>query len=222
MSENIGAVARAMFNFGLRDLRIVTPRDGWRSDQALANAANAAEVIKSARVFTSLAEALHDVAISFASTARDRYMNKEVVAPSAMAGYINPRIKTALILGCERSGLSNDDAALANYLVRINVNPECSSMNIAMAAAILCYELYEADYQLPKENIALASGQHVMGFMHHLEGLLDAKDFFKSVDKKPTMIRNLRNIFKRIKNFTDNDIKSLYGVVNCLVDKKNN
>lgn len=224
MGENIGATARAMANFGLSDLRLVTPRMDWPSPQAEAMAVSAVDIVKNARIYTSLEAALEDIHISYAATARPRYMVKPVLSSKELGAHTIAPMQagkhTALLFGPERTGLTNEQIALANYIVTIPVNPQFSSLNLAQSVVLLSYEWFTAQQNLPVlENIPivpeLATHGEVTGLFDHLEGALEQKGFFKTADKKPGMITSIRNIFKRIE-LTSQDVRTLRGIIRSL------
>ena len=215
LGQNIGASARAMLNFGLSDLRIVNPRDGWPNEAAIDNAAH---VVASAKIYATLEEAIADVQVVYACSARARYMNKPVLPAGAAAASIRAsNAISAIIFGCERSGLSNDDIVLANYIVSIDVNKECSSLNLASAVGIISYEWFNRCIAPTQTNaIDLADQGEVNNFLTQLEAMLTDADFFKEPAKKPGMIRNIRNMIKRITPLTSQDIRTLHGIINAL------
>lgn len=225
LGENIGAAARAMLNFGLTDLRLVRPRDGWPNDKAEAMAAGAARVIKAARVFESTADAVADLHLVLAATARERLMVKPVLTPATAARRLRELHagggQGGLLLGPERSGLSNEDTALAAAIVTIPVNPAFASLNLAQAAAVLAYEWFEGgDARLP-ESLELhrtrpATGAELQSLFDHLEGALTASGFLDPPEKRPGMVRNLRNMLHRMSP-TRQDVQTLHGVIASLI-----
>jgi tRNA/rRNA methyltransferase len=220
MGENIGAVARSMKNFGLEELRIVDPRDGWPNQAAMATSAHAADIIKSAKIFSSFEEAISDLNFLYATTARNRYMNKPAVTPREMVAEINTNIKTGIVFGPERTGLLNEELVLCNKIVTIPISEKFPSINISHAAAIIFYELFITSNHYNnmelKENFEAATQSEILGFFEHIENSLTEKEFFKVTEKKPGMINNIRNIFMRITNLTGQDIRTLRGIINSL------
>ena len=144
LGENIGMVARAMANFGLAELRLVNPRDGWPSEKAISAASKADHVIEAAKVYPSLEEAVADLEFVYATTARDRYGYKEVRSPVVAADDLRTRFragqKTGILFGRERTGLTNEEIALADELVTFPVNPAFASLNLAQAVLLMSYE----------------------------------------------------------------------------------
>ncbi len=235
LGENIGTAARAMANFALHELRLVSPRDGWPNDKALSAAAGASWVIEGAHVYPDCPAAIGDLNCVYATTARPRDMIKEVVGPEAAARDMHERVaagqKLGLMFGRERWGLENNEVALADVIITAPVNPAFASLNIAQAVLLVGYEWYKQSArslgmgteQAPAiESAGLrmagtrpATRAELMGLFGHLEGELEAAGFFKSADMRPTMVRNLHNIFTRA-GLTEQEVRSLRGVIASL------
>lgn len=219
MGENIGAAARAMLNFGITDLRLVNPRDGWPNDDATATATGALEHI-SISVFDTLAEAIADIHVCFATTARPRNMIKPVyeldeaatIARKTHAGGQN----IALIFGGERSGLDNDDIALTQGIITLPTNPEFSSLNLAQAVLLVVYGFANAisETKIEKNENTPAPQKDLEAFLVRLENSLEEHDFFKSPDLAPTMKRSVRNIFTR-HDLTEQEVRTLQGILSA-------
>ncbi len=232
LGENIGAAARAMANFGLSDLRLVRPRDGWPSERARANAAGADRVIDAARLFETAAEAVSDLNFVVATSARARGMNKPVATPEIAGREMRARIADGhtcgVLFGPERSGLENDDIAIADWIVRVPVAPSFVSLNLAQAVLLVGYEWLKsaggsADSADPargggrraERRSAAASRGDVLALFEHLETELDLAGFLKPPEKRPAMQRNLRNMILRM-NPTDQDVRTWRGIVTAL------
>ena len=227
LSENIGTTARAMLNCGLTDLRLVAPREDWLSDRAVAAASGADRVLLAARRFDTTAEAVADLTRVWATTARDRYMVKPVDTPRQAANAIR-RIEAegqrcGVMFGPERTGLENDDVALADTVLTVPLNPDYTSLNLAQAVLLIAYEWYQAE--APDSLPAMTKGardtgpapkEKLIAFFEHLERELDACGFLRVPDKRPVMIRNIRNIFQRA-HLTGQEIQTLHGIVHELV-----
>ena len=221
LGENIGAAARAMLNCGLTELRLVRPRDGWPNAKAVAAASGADEVVQNARLYDSTAAAIADLHRVYATTARHRGMIKPVVTPR-QAG-IEIRSAEALaervgvLFGPERTGLVSDDIPLADTLVQVPLNPAYSSLNLAQAVLIVCYEWFQAGIDPPARQLVTnetrpATKAELLNFFAHLEKELDDCGFLRHVDKRPVMVRNIRNIFQRAE-LTEQEIRTLHGIV---------
>ena len=225
LGENIGAAARAMKNFGFGDMRIVAPRDGWPNPAAEAMAVGAVDVLEAARFYDTAAEAVADLELVWATTARRRYMLKPVLTPrraiedmrAATAG----GQRCGILFGPERTGLENDEVALADAMLRVPTAPGFASLNLAQAVLLIGYEWFQHEADLPEEEIRkgrteLASKGEVEGFFEHLIGELDTCGFLRNAQQRPSMIVNLRNIFLRA-GLYEQEVRTLRGVITCLV-----
>lgn len=229
MGENIGASARAMANFGLSDLRLVNPRDGWPSEPAKANAAGAFDIIPPVQIFDTTAEALKDFHTVYATTARPRDMCKNVLTPEQAALDIQTNEqngkRSAILFGGERAGLSNDDIALAHHIIAIPTNPEFSSLNLAQSVLLMAYELSQGSDQTPAKKMPMgdsapATHAELHELMDRLEKELESHNFFRNDDMRPTMTRNIRNIFSR-SDMTEQEVRTFHGIISALIGKKN-
>jgi tRNA/rRNA methyltransferase len=231
LAVNIGMCARAMANFGLADLRLVSPREGWprtgaRRKGAHAAAAGAVHLLEGARVFQSVEAAITDLTYVYATTARERGQGKPVLVPSkampASAARIAKGERHGLLFGPERTGLDNDEVALADAILTFPVNPAYASLNLAQAVLLCGYEWYRATqgdappYQAP-ERSPPAQREMVLSFFDFLEGKLEAAGFFRPLGKRPLMQRNLRNMFHRME-LTQQDVRTWWGMVVRLVE----
>jgi len=228
LGENIGAAARAMANFGLEDLRLVNPRDGWPNDKARASASRADHVIDAVRVFPTTAEAIADLSFVYATTARTRDIPKSVVGPREAADELRRRaigaVRTGILFGRERWGLLNEEIALADAIVTFPVNPKFASLNIAQAVLLMSYEWMAAGVSdgamptrvaVPEFDWTPGPKADLLGLMAHLESALDEAGYFREPNKKEAMVQNLRAILQR-PGFTEGEIKVLRGVVAAL------
>ncbi len=223
MGENIGAAARAMANFGLWDLRLVAPRDGWPNEKAAANATKAMHVIERVRVFETLDDAVSDLSLVMATTARSRHMAKPVLGPDAAAEKLVQHVTAVggagLLFGRERWGLNNEEVALADSIVTLPVEAAFASLNIAQAVLVLAYEWRRAQGkgELPfaGEIDPPAPKEELIGLFKHLEEALDRSGFFKTEDKRPTVAANLRTMLTRA-GFTAQEVRTLRGVIASL------
>ncbi len=226
LGENIGTAARAMLNFGLTDLRLVRPRDGWPSEHAVKAASGATQVLDGARVFPSTAEAVADLHHVYATTARRRDMLKATLTPAQFAatiGDLEPG-RVGVLFGPERAGLDNDDVALCEALVEVPVNPAFASLNLAQAVLLVAYECARAGTaepvpEVPPGRTRPANREELIGFFEHLESELDASGFLYPVEKRPTMVRNIRNLFQRA-GLMEQEVRTLRGVVSALVGRR--
>ncbi|MET3599901.1 RNA methyltransferase [Martelella mangrovi] len=225
LGENIGMVARAMANFGLAELRLVDPRDGWPSDTARAAASKADHVIDGATVHDTLADAIADLNFVYATTARSRDGYKPVRGPGVAAKTLRQRYRggerTGILFGRERWGLNNEEVGMADEIVTFPVNPAFASLNIAQAVLLMSYEWMKSGMEDESRTAfqpvdqTPATKQDLFGFFGHLEDALDARGYFRPADKKPRMIDNLRSVFTR-RAMSMQEIHLLRGVISSL------
>jgi tRNA/rRNA methyltransferase len=225
LGENIGTAARAMANCGLDDLRLVRPRDGWPSDKAVAAASGADRVLDKARLYPTVEAAIGDLAHVYASTARDRYMVKRELTPrraaEEMRGFLAVGEACGVLFGPERTGLVNDQIALADTVVTVPLNPAFSSLNLAQAVLIVGYEWFTARTDPKPETLHTghsrpANKAELLRFFEHFEEALVLSGFLRHPDKRPSMTRNLRNLFQRA-GCTEQELRTLHGVVTAFV-----
>lgn len=226
LGENIGASARAMANFGLSELRLVDPRDGWPNPVAKANAAKADHIIEGVTVFETLEEALADLNFVYATTARQREMLKPVRGPTEAAQNLRVRHtdgqKVGILFGRERWGLESVEVALADEIVTFPVNPAFASLNISQAVLLMSYEWMtsqEAKLPIQEPQSLPARKEDLFGLFDHLEGALDKLNYFRPEHKRATMVENLRNIFQKAK-LSQQEIHALRGMVATLDRRK--
>jgi tRNA/rRNA methyltransferase len=223
LAENIGAVARVMANFGLSDLRLVRPRDGWPQQRAWASASGADWPLDEARVFERLEDAIADLTLVLATTARPREAALPVITPREAAGRLRERIAAGggagLLFGGERAGLQADDIALCHAIVTIPVDARFHSLNLAQAVAINAYEWRLTEDAAPPEKFlgleTPAEQAQVVGFYDQLEAELDSAGFFHPPEKRPSMVRNLRVMFGRA-GLSAQEVRTMRGVVTAL------
>lgn len=225
LGENIGMVARAMANFGLSELRLVTPRDGWPSEKARAAASKADHVIDGVVVFDDLPSALTDLNFVVATTARPRDGFKPVRGPVDSGRQLRARHaggqRVGIMFGRERFGLSNEEISLADEIVTFPVNPAFASLNIAQAVLLMSYEWMksglesETDTAFSGPELTPAAKEHLHGFLDHLEAALDVRGYFRPPSKKPKMLDNVRAVLTR-PGFTVKEIKLLRGILSSL------
>jgi tRNA/rRNA methyltransferase len=226
LGENIGTAARAMANFGLVDLRLVNPREGWPSEKARAAASRADHVLDHVRVYPSLAEAIADLRFVYATTARLREVSKPVVGPRRAAAQLrrmlDERENVGVLFGRERIGLTNDEVSLADEILTLPVDPDFASLNVAQAVLIVAYEwrrsgLTQEDVGLPflRTLGPLATKADLVGLFEHLESALDDTGFFRPPEKRPHMVEALRTLLHRAQ-LSDQEVRTLRGVVTAL------
>jgi tRNA/rRNA methyltransferase len=221
LGENIGTAARAMYNCGLTELRLVKPRDGWPSVKAQAAASGADVVLDKAQLFETVEEAIADLRHVYASTARDRYMVKRVLTPrlavAELRAFIDVGEASGILFGPERTGLLNEHIALADTVLSVPLNPAFSSLNLAQAVLLIGYDWFQLGNDTPAEQLAVghskpANKDRLIQFFGHLEEELDRSGFMRDPEKRPSMVRNLRNLFQRA-GCTEQELRTLHGVV---------
>ena len=223
LADNIGAVARVMANFGLSELRLVSPRDGWPQERAWATASGANWVLDGVAVFDSVADAMADLNTLFATTARPRETHQPVRTPREAARVLyddtGAGLKVGLLFGAERAGLETGDIALCQGIVTIPIDPRHQSLNLAQAVAINAYEWRTLILDAPPPNFREgeppAEAALSLGMYEHLEAELDAAGFFHPPEKKRSMSQNLRVMLGR-SGFTAQEVATFRGVVTAL------
>jgi len=221
LGQNIGKAARAMLNFGLIELRLVAPRDGWPNPEAGPAASGADIVLEQAEVFASTQEAIADCSHVFASTVRRRDLVMPVVGPEEMADRIaaSPN-RSAILFGPERSGLETEEVALADAIVTVPINPEFASLNLAQAVILLSYEWSKrADLAQPtaKELEPPAPHGELEGLIAQINNELDAKGYFHPPSRTEATKNTLRTIFTKT-SWSSREVKAVRGIIRSLVN----
>lgn len=229
LGENIGMVARAMWNFGLCHLRLVEPRDGWPNPAAGPAASGADVVLDKAELFDTLEAAVADCNRVYATAMTLRRMIKETTTPGGAVEQMNQLAaqggRSAIVFGPERTGLTTEEVAMGDVLISIPTNPEFGSLNLAQAVIVLAYEWHrqqdttppvrlEGDYEGP------ATRETLDGLINHLNDLLEPRGYFHPDHRTESMKRTLRNIFER-PGFTGQEVRTLRGVMRCLAGELN-
>jgi tRNA/rRNA methyltransferase len=236
LGENIGFAARAMANFGLDDLRLVRPRDGWPNEKAAAAAAGAAFLIDQARLYPDVESAVAELNFVLATTARPREMVKTVLSPESGAVETSRRAaageRTGILFGPERSGLDNDTIALADAILTAPVDPAFASLSLPQAVLLFGYEWRKSQGEARTlgrvtafdgplvEGIASPDTQpatraELFALFEHLETELDRAGFLRPPEKRPSMVRSIRNMFHRM-HATDQDVRTWRGIIAAL------
>ena len=228
LGENIGAAARAMANFGLTDLRLVAPRDGWPNAKAQAMAAGADFVLEGARVFDSVAQAIGELHFVLAATARERAAAKPVLTPVEASMRLRKAVaagqSVGILFGGERSGLSNDEVALADAVITIPTDPGFPSLNLGQAVLLILYEWFKTGDSAPPHRIDHGAGlpaprAELFRLFAHLEDELDKGGFLYPPGNRSGMVRSLRAILHRAQ-LTDQEVRTLRGVIVALTKGK--
>lgn len=239
LADNIGMVARAMANFGLSELRLVAPRDGWPNEKARIAASGATFIIDEAQSFPTFESALGDFTYVVATTARQRDLAKPVLTPEQAVAELRQRIakgeRCGILFGRERNGLETSEIANADAIVMAPVDKTFASLNLAQSVLLLAYEWMKQSGQgslgrvttyespvatgLNNRGFATATKEEVIGFFEHIEEELAAKGFFNPPEKRPTVVQNLRSMFTRMQP-TQQEVRTLRGIVKALVHGK--
>ena len=227
LGENVGAAARAMLNAGLTDLRLVAPRPPWPNPRALAAASGADAVVEHARVYDRLEDAVADLRLLYASTARPRDLRKTVLTPREAARRMRASSPSGdgcgLLFGPERTGLDSDQVAIADAVVTVPLNPAYASLNLAQAVMVIAYEWFQSGLEdapvapppAPRERQRQATRAELHNLFRHLESALEAANFLWPPHTRAHMVRNLRNFISRASP-TEQEVRTLHGVVTAL------
>jgi tRNA/rRNA methyltransferase len=222
LGENIGKAARAMLNFGLTEMRLVAPRDGWPNPSAGPAASGADEVLARAQVYDSTAAAVADCSHLYATTVRKRGVTKPVLTPEAAAREVAAQPgRSAILFGPERSGLETEDVALARAIVTVPINPEFGSLNLAQAVMVLAYEWSKhRDLAQPplEEELPPAPQEELDGLIRHFEEMLEPKGYFLPAGRNEVTRRNLRGVLTK-PGWNHLEIRTLRGVLSTLARK---
>jgi len=224
LGENIGKAARAMLNFGLTDLRLVAPRDGWPNPSAGPAASGADLVLERARVFSTVAEAVADCPFVYATTVRKRGLVVPVISPEEAGREIHANEgASAILFGAERSGLETQEAALAGKIVTVPVNPRFRSLNLAQAVILIAYEWSKHEtLAVPTEGEPAeprAPHEHLEGLIQQLYDSLAAVDYFHPPDRTPATKNTIRTILTKA-GWSTREIQALRGIVRALAEPR--
>jgi tRNA/rRNA methyltransferase len=219
LGENIGKAARAMLNFGLTEMRLVAPRDGWPNPAAGPAASGADVVLANAQVFDTLAEATADISHIYATTVRKRGVTKPVITPEVAANEILQNAgRSAILFGAERSGLESDEVTVARAIITVPINPEFGSLNLAQAVILCAYEWSKTQSLAspPKTDLDPPASQFELdGLINQLDHMLEPLGYFTPVDRAPVTRRTLRNLLTK-PAWNALEVRTLRGVLTTL------
>jgi tRNA/rRNA methyltransferase len=222
LGENIGAVARAMANFGLSELRLVAPRDGWPNQRAIEVSSGAGHIIEAAKLYVDFSSATADMHMLYATTARPRDMEKRVITPQEATQEIaSIEHHSALVFGPERTGLENEEIAACDTIITIPTTPDYSSLNIAQSVVLVAYEWFKASGQgvLPRKDTSeKAPKSEWQGLFGQLEAYLDEVNYYRVEHKKPIMWQNLQTMLMR-GNWSAQELQSFRGLLRSLWER---
>lgn len=222
LGENIGKAARAMLNFGLTEMRLVAPRDGWPNPSAGPAAAGADIVLERAAVHETLAEAVADCANVYATTVRKRGVTKPVLTPEEAAREIHTQPgRSAIVFGPERSGLETDDVALARAILTVPINPDFASLNLAQAVILCAYEWSKGRslaQPTVEELLPPAPQDELEGMIGQFEALLEPRGYFRPPSRAAATRRTLRNMLTK-PGWNHLEVRTMRGVLSALKRK---
>ena len=222
LGQNIGKAARAMLNFGMTEMRLVAPRDGWPNPDAGPAASGADLVLERAQLFDTVQEAIADCATVYASTVRRRDLVMPVLAPADMAEAIHASDeRSAILFGPERSGLSTEDVALANAIVTVPINPEFGSLNLAQAVILLAYEWSRSgDLAQPTARDPEPPAPHgeLEGLIQQVDKALEDKSYFHPPERTQATRNTIRTIFTKT-GWSSREVKAVRGIIRALVER---
>lgn len=222
LAENIGMAARAMKNCAIEELRLVAPEQSPTSETALRASSNSEEILQNAKIYPDTKAALSDLEIVYAATARPRHQVKEVQTAEYAAKHLPTDKRVGFMFGCERTGLENEDISLADKIIEVPLNPAHSSLNLAQAVLVIGYEYYKTtitpqDSRFITNGGNIANKEKVFHFLETLNAKIQQSPRLKDEEHTKTLLRNINNIFTRA-NLTEQELNSLYGIVNILTD----
>ncbi len=219
LGQNIGKAARAMLNFGLTEMRLVAPRDGWPNPDAGPSASGADVVLERAQIFDRVQEAIADCSAVYATTVRRRDLVMPVLTPEQMAAEIaGTGHRTAILFGAERSGLETDEVALANAIVTVPINPDFASLNLAQAVILLAYEWSKRSaLAVPpaKELEPPAPHAEIEGMIAQLDEALVKQGYFHPPSRTQATRNTIRTIFTKT-GWSSREIKAVRGIFRAL------
>ena len=219
LGENIGKAARAMLNFGITEMRVVAPRDGWPNPAAGPAASGADIVLERARTFASVAEAVADCEHVHATTVRKRGVTKPVLTPEQAArDMVTLEGRHAILFGPERSGLETDDVALARNIVTVPVNPGFASLNLAQAVILCAYEWSKHQMLAQptrEEELPPAPQAELEGLIGHFMQLLEPRGYFLPESRADATRRTLRNMLTK-PGWNHLEVRTMRGVLSAL------
>tara|TARA_B110000438_G_scaffold186040_1_gene177741 strand:+ start:944 stop:1669 length:726 start_codon:yes stop_codon:yes gene_type:complete len=224
LGENVGFAARALKNFNINNLRIVKPKCSWPNSKALATSVGAKNILQKAKIYNSVEDSVADLNMVFASTSRNRKVNKKITSINNFTKKLKKKSKIGILFGPESSGLSNDDINCADYLVTIPTNSKFSSLNLSHSLILFCFHIFK-EFSKNKSKFkssyksSIAKKSEVNKFLIFIIKGLDDKGFLQPNHKRKSMIRNINNIFHRL-SLSDQEIRILLGIFSTLNDFK--
>ena len=224
LGQNIGKAARAMLNFGLTDLRLVAPRDGWPNPEAFPAASGADALLENARLFDTVADAVADCPLVYATTVRKRGLVLPVVKPDEAAREMaSNREPAAILFGAERSGLENEEAAIAQKIVTVPVNPDFRSLNLAQAVILIAYEWSRHSGltipTTPEPEEPRATHGQLEGLIGQMDEALEKAGYYFPPDRVPATKATMRTILSKA-NWSNREVQAMRGMIRALVNPR--
>ena len=225
LGENIGACARSLKNFGFSNLKIVSPKQAWPNNKAKAMSVGAIDIIKKAKIYNNVSDAINDFNIIFSLSARERDINKKHISINQFLKIIKSKKKSkfGFLFGPESSGLSNEDLSYSNYILKIPTSKNFKSLNLSHSLTIICYEIYKLfnfkNFNLQSDDLKIAPKKKISVLINHLKYLLDEKNFFSPEEKKHSMLLNINNLFYRFEP-NDKELRILASIISSLAKNK--
>ena len=223
LSENIGSCARALKNFKFKNLCVVSPRVSFPNDKIIATSVGAKNIIKNTKVYQNFDNAVKNYNCVIATTTRIRNKNFNYLNIKDLKKKVDFTKKVAFIFGPESSGLSNNELSYANYVIKLPTNPNFGSINISHSLIIFCYELFNIFNNKEKKilikKVKIAKKKDFIKFFQFLINSLDNIGFLKPIEKKKSMIGNIKTIFLNM-NLSEKDIRILSSIIGSLIKKK--
>jgi len=222
LSENIGACARAMKNFGFTKLILVNPKPSFPNDKIIATSVGAKEIIKKAKNYSNIKPALNNIDYLISTTSRFRNKNIKHIQLKDLKK-LDLKKKIAFLFGSEASGLSNSDISYSNYVLKIPCNPKFKSLNLSHSLIIVAqyiFELLEQKKSIYKKSskIKIASKKNIKSMVDLCVNHLEEINFFKPIEKKPKMMQNLLSLFYRVE-LSEKETRILSSVFASLAKK---
>jgi len=225
LGENIGASARALKNFGFKNLLITNPRDGWPNIKAKATSVDAIDILNKTKVLKNTELAINKFDIIFSFSARKRDVNKKHLGINNFLKILKKlkNKKIGLMFGPEASGLTNYDLSFSDYIVQIPSSNKFKSLNLSHSVSLICYEIFKMrEYKTVNQlkfNKELGQKGKLTQLLNLLKIKLEKKNFFNPPEKRNSMITNINNLFYRME-LNDKELRILASLIGSLSKNK--
>ena len=225
LGENIGACARSMRNFGLKNLSLVSPKFTFPNHKTKVTSVGALEIIHKVKVYNKIENALKTFDMVISMSARKRDINKKHITMLDFYNLVkkNRYKNIGLMFGKESSGLSNKDLSYSNYILQIPTSKNFKSLNLSHSVTLICYEIFKISninlFKKIGKKLKVSSKSKIFSLTKHLIELLDAKKFFTPDEKKRAMILNINNLIYRLEP-NDKELRILASIISSLNKKR--